>query len=72
MALEKLITNPVKAIRAKCLDCTRGQPKEIRLCRIEDCALYRFRAGTNPYRKRRTLSPKQQADARNRLHAPHG
>lgn len=42
---------PVKAIRVKCLDCSNGQMKEIRLCPITDCPLYRFRMGKNPNRK---------------------
>ena len=42
---------PVKAIRAKCLDCCCGQPKEVRLCVIPDCPLYNYRFGKNPNRK---------------------
>ncbi|MCU0666909.1 MAG: hypothetical protein MUF05_07440 [Candidatus Omnitrophica bacterium] len=41
---------PVKAIRAKCLDCSAGQPSEIRNCLIEDCPLYFYRFGKNPNR----------------------
>nr|DAE34801.1 MAG TPA: hypothetical protein [Caudoviricetes sp.] len=29
---EKKITNPVKAIRAKCLDCCCGSSNEVELC----------------------------------------
>ena len=29
---EKIITNPIKAIRAKCLDCSNGSPNEVTLC----------------------------------------
>jgi len=42
---------PIKAIRAKCLDCSAGQPKEIRLCTIVNCPLYQYRFGKNPNRK---------------------
>ena len=42
---------PLKAIRAKCLDCVCGQAQEVRLCAITDCPLYEFRMGHNPNRK---------------------
>jgi hypothetical protein len=41
---------PVKAIRVKCLDCSGGRPKEVRLCESVDCPLHRFRFGRNPNR----------------------
>lgn len=44
---------PIKAIRAKCLDCSAGQPSEIRNCQISDCPLYPFRLGKNPFSKRK-------------------
>lgn len=50
----KIITNPVKAIRAKCLDCCCGSPYEVERCTVERCALYPFRMGKNPYRPERT------------------
>ena len=43
---------PLKAIRAKCLDCMGGQVKEVRLCPIPECPLYLFRLGKNPNIKR--------------------
>lgn len=39
---------PIKAIRAKCLDCCNGQMKEVRLCPIKNCALYDYRSGHRP------------------------
>lgn len=42
---------PLKAIRAKCLDCCCGQPKEVRLCTCVNCPLYQYRMGHNPNRK---------------------
>jgi hypothetical protein len=42
---------PLRAIRAKCLDCSAFQPKEVRLCPDLDCPLYPYRFGTNPKRK---------------------
>lgn len=41
---------PMKAIRAKCLDCCCGQYKEVKLCPCSDCPLYPFRLGRNPNR----------------------
>ncbi|MBU2541339.1 MAG: hypothetical protein KJ593_05520 [Candidatus Omnitrophica bacterium] len=41
---------PIKAIRAKCLDCSAGQPSEVRSCEITDCALFMYRFGKNPKR----------------------
>lgn len=48
--MEERLT-PIKAIRAKCLDCMCGQVQEVRLCPCEDCALYPYRMGHNPNRK---------------------
>ena len=42
---------PLKAIRAKCLECSAGSAKEVRVCPIPDCALYQYRFGHNPKRK---------------------
>lgn len=39
---------PLKAIRAKCLDCCCGQYKEVGLCPCADCPLYLYRFGKNP------------------------
>jgi hypothetical protein len=39
---------PIRAIRAKCIDCCAGQPKEVRLCSIEKCPLYPYRMGHRP------------------------
>ncbi len=41
---------PMKAIRAKCLDCSAGQPKEVRLCPVTACPLWPYRMGRNPQR----------------------
>jgi len=39
---------PVRAIRAKCLDCCGGQQREVRLCTATQCALWAYRPGTAP------------------------
>lgn len=41
---------PMKAIRAKCLDCMCDQVKEVRLCPSKSCPLYMYRFGKNPAR----------------------
>ena len=38
---------PLKAIRAKCLDCSAGQYNEIKYCTV-DCALKPYRFGHRP------------------------
>lgn len=55
------ITNPMKAIRAKCLDCCGDNAQEVRLCTAPNCALYPFRLGKNPYRKRSLTDEQRQA-----------
>lgn len=39
---------PMKAIRAKCLDCCCGSFQEVRLCTVEKCPLYPYRFGKRP------------------------
>lgn len=39
---------PIKAIRAKCLDCCCGQAKEVRECTVKKCSLYPYRMGKRP------------------------
>jgi len=36
------------AIRAKCMQCSCGSPKEIKECSVKTCALYPFRLGKQP------------------------
>lgn len=61
------ITNPVKAIRAKCLSCCCGQAGEVQGCTIKGCPLYPFRLGKNPYRTKREYSDEQRAAMAERL-----
>jgi hypothetical protein len=61
------ITNPVKAIRAKCLECSSESVVEVKECPVKNCALYPFRFGTNPYRKKRILSEEQKSLIAGRL-----
>ena len=57
---------PMKAIRAKCLDCN-GTSNEVRLCPCTDCPLWPFRLGKNPNIKPRNLTDEQRKAAAERL-----
>ncbi len=57
---------PMKAIRAKCLDCN-GTANEVKLCPCTDCALWPFRLGKNPNIKPRNLTEEQRQAAAERL-----
>ena len=47
----KPIKQPLKAIRAHCLECVGGSVVEVELCTAPACQLYPFRSGRNPFRK---------------------
>lgn len=64
---KKTITNPVKAIRAYCLSCVCGSSTEVDRCPIEECALYPFRFGRNPFRTKRELTEEQKTAMAERL-----
>ena len=53
-------TNPVKAIRAYCLECECGSSEEVKRCHIEKCPLYPFRFGKNPFRTKREYTDEQR------------
>jgi hypothetical protein len=59
--------NPLKAIRETCLDCCCGNAAEVRKCVAVDCPSWSFRMGTNPFRKKRELSPSQKRARADRL-----
>ena len=63
---KKLITSPIKAIRAKCLDCNTTS-NEVKLCPVNQCPLWEFRFGKNPYRSVKVLSEEQRKKAVERL-----
>ena len=46
----------MKAIRARCLDCSAGSTYEIKLCPCVDCALYPYRFGKRPSTVRKMLT----------------
>ena len=59
--------NPMKAIRAKCLDCCGDSAHEVKACPCSACPLYPFRLGKNPYRKAREYSPEELVALKARL-----
>lgn len=65
--MDEQIKNPLKAIRAKYLDCCCGQINEVKLCPTERCALHPFRLGKNPFRAKRELTKEQRQAAIERL-----
>ncbi len=65
--MEKQITNPIKAIRAKCLDCVCWETQEVKLCEAKDCPLHPFRMGKNPFRTKREYTDEQKEEMRDRL-----
>lgn len=42
------VRTPLKAIRAKCLDCSGGSVLEVRECPVKTCALFPYRMGKRP------------------------
>src|SRR5271170_3115565 len=48
----------LKAIKAKCFDCSGAEKSEVRKCAFKDCALHPFRQGRNP---NRVYSPEERA-----------
>lgn len=45
---EKKRLTPIKAIRAKCLECCCGSFTEVKLCEVTSCPLYDYRFGKRP------------------------
>lgn len=62
----KILTK-LRAIRAKCLDCSGGSPKETRECVMLDCPLYPYRMGKSPNRKPRILTDEEREALRQRM-----
>ena len=57
---QPVVLTPVKAIRAKCLDCSGGSEKEVRECRIVACSLHPYRMGKRPTTLERQRQRKQK------------
>ena len=52
-------TAPAKAIRAFCLSCCMESVTEVKLCPADECPLWPFRFGKNPFRKHQTVTESQ-------------
>ena len=66
------ILTPVKAIRAKCIDCYGGSRYEVENCVTPDCPLYPYRLGKNPNRKGKQLTDEQKEACAERLRKARG
>ena len=51
--------NPLRAIRQKCIECSGGSRKEVRLCSVNACPLHALRLGKNPGRHPSKRTEKQ-------------
>lgn len=56
--------SPLKAIRAKCLDCTCGQASEVKNCVSTNCPLWEYRMGKSGRTRSMTDEQKQAAAER--------
>ncbi len=52
--------SPLKAIRAKCLDCCCGSASEVKLCTMKDCDLYPFRFGKKIGSRKKNMTDEQK------------
>lgn len=43
----------LQAIREKCIDCSGGSLAEVRRCPVVKCALWPYRAGSDPFARPR-------------------
>ena len=59
--------SPLKAIRAKCLQCCCYMPSEVAACEIVKCPLHPFRMGKNPFRTPREMTDEKKAALGERL-----
>lgn len=60
MESEIKILTPIKAIRAKCLDCCGGYKNEVKHCPITDCSLYPYRFGKRPVKDEAAETNKEE------------
>lgn len=68
--MSKEIKNPVKAIRAFCVECMGGSSQEVKNCTSAPgsrypCPLYPFRQGENPFRTKERSEAQKEAAMKN-------
>ena len=56
--------SPLRAIRARCLDCCGFQEGEVRRCPSKDCPLWKFRFGKNTTGQKKQPAPAHQVSER--------
>lgn len=61
--------SPIKALRAKCLDCSGGSYLEVMHCQVGGCPSYPFRLGHDPWRKKAEVTEAQRAEKSERMRA---
>jgi hypothetical protein len=61
---------PMKAIRAKCIDCSGDNRSEVALCVVRDCPLWYYRSGKKTGMKR-NFTEEQRKQASDRLRRYH-
>lgn len=59
--------SPIKAIRAKCIECFGGEVYQVKGCLDKNCPLYPYRFGKNPYREPKQYTDEQRAQIAERL-----
>lgn len=62
-----MATNPVKAIREFCLECSGDSTAEVKNCTRTVCPLFPFRMGKNPFRQRREMTEEEKKVLADRL-----
>jgi len=62
-----MITNPQKAIKQFCYECSGESWAEVKRCTSVSCPLFDFRFGKNPFRQKRILTDEQKAKNAERL-----
>jgi|SRR6516165_1495027 hypothetical protein len=66
LAMGHVPMSPLEAIRARCLDCCAGSPREVGKCMALRCPSWPFRMGNHPYRKRPSDEQRQAMRERGR------
>lgn len=65
---ENPVTKPLDAIKEKCyFDCCAEDYDSYANCNIETCALWHFRFGKNPFRKKSEMTEEHRNELMKRL-----
>lgn len=56
------VESPIKAIRAKCIDCSGKSAAESRKCVAINCPLWPFRMGVNPFHASSRVAKREVAN----------